>query len=145
VVVLAIAGLLSCAPDVEEPVMIETEDIAPPIDAELSTEGDQRAIQRAVEISGMVPGDVPSDLPLFVPSSVVDFGDVAGGRRYVELVTTATPREVRGWLGGRLPAAGWTVGAVGDGLVQAHKGAQQVEYRLTDLAPGTRIRLEYGP
>jgi len=136
----------ACAPSApEEPVKLETVDVAPPIDAELSTEGDLQAVERAVQISGLVPGDVPSDLPLFVPSSVVDFADPAGGAAWVELDTGQAPAVVRRWLGERLPAAGWTIGAVGDDLVQAHKGARRVDYRLTDLAPGTRIRLEYTP
>ena len=128
-----------------EPVEIQTEEIAPPFDAELSTEDDLKAVQQAIQISGLVPGDVPSDLPLFTPSSVVDFGGPVGGRSYVELDTGARPAEVRRWLGERLPGAGWRVGAIGDDLVQASKGGETVEYRLIDLAPGTRIRLEYSP
>lgn len=144
---LALWGLAAAAcgpPAAEEPVELETVDVAPPIDAELSTEDDLKAVRRAAEISGQVPGDVPSDLPLFVPSSVVDFGGGAG-RPFVELDTGARPAVVRRWLGERLPATGWTVDAVGDDLVSAHKGPRSVAYRLTDLAPGTRIRLEYPP
>ena len=29
--------------------------------------------------------------------------------------------------------------------MQAHKGQRRADYRLTDLAPGTRIRVEYTP
>ena len=145
IAVLALASV-ACAPrGPDEPPVIETEEVAPPIDAELSTENDLVAVQQAVQISGVVPGDVPPDLPLFVPSSVVDFGGPVGGRSYVELDTGARPDEVRRWLGARLPGAGWKVGAIGDGLVQASKGGNTVEYRLIDLAPGTRIRLEYSP
>ena len=144
--VLLGALAMSCAPPVpEEPVELETVDIDLPIDAELSTEGDLQAVQRAAQISGLVPGDVPPDLPLFVPSSVIDFAGPTGGRAWVELDAAEPPAVVRRWLGERLPAAGWTVGAIGDDLVQAHKGARRIDYRLTDLAPGTRIRLEYGP
>ena len=143
---LLIVAFGACGPPApQEPVELETVDVAPPIDAELSTEGDLRAVQQAIQISGVVPGDVPSDLPLFAPSSVVDFGGPVGGRSYVELDTTARPAEVRRWLGARLPAAGWTVGAIGDTLVRADKGDRTVEFRLVDLAPGTRIRLEYSP
>ena len=145
---LLLAGgwTVSCGPPAaDEPLVIETVDVAPPIDAELSTEGDLQAIQRAAQISGLVPGDVPPDLPLFVPSSVVDFGGPSAGRSFVEFDAGEPPAVVRRWLGERLPATGWTVGAVGDDLVQAHKGARRVDYRLTDLSPGTRIRLEYAP
>lgn len=142
-------GLLGCLvvacgpPPPDEPLVIETVDVAPPLDAELSTEDDLKAVQRAAQVSGLVPGDVPAELPLFVPSSVVDFGGPSGGRSFVDLDTGESPAVVRRWLGERLPAAGWTVGAIGDDLVTAHKGAERVDYRLTDRAPGTRIRLEY--
>ena len=56
---------------------------------------------------------------------------------------SADPAVVRRWLGERLPAAGWQVGAIGDQLVRASKGGLAADYRLIDLAPGTRIRLEY--
>lgn len=137
------AALAACTPPApEEPIEIETVDVAPPIDAELSTEGDQQAVERAVQIVGVLPGDVPADLPLFVPASVIDFG-TAGGRSYVELDAGEPPAVVRRWLGERLPGAGWSIGAIGDRLIQAHKGGRNVDIRLTDLAPGTRIRLEY--
>lgn len=140
------AGAVACnRPAPDEPVVIETVDVAPPVDAELSTEGDLQAVQRAAQLSGLVPGDVPPDLPLFVPASVIDFGGPVGGRAWVELDAGEPPGVVRRWLGERLPAAGWTVGAVGDDLVQAYKGERRADYRLTDLAPGTRIRLEYTP
>lgn len=143
---LAMLASACAPPPPEEPVELETVDVELPIDAELSTENDLKAVKRAAEaISGLVPGDVPSDLPLFSPSSVVDFGDAGGGRSYVELDTGARPDAVRRWLGERLPAAGWSVGAIGDALVEAHKGPATVEYRLTGLGSGTRIRLEYQP
>lgn len=124
---------------------LETVDVGPPLDAELSTEGDLQAVERAAQISGLVPGGVPPDLPLFIPSSVVDFGDLAGGRAFVELDTGQAPAVVQRWLGEHLPAAGWTIGAIGDAVVEADKGSRRVAFRLTDLAPGTRIRLEYAP
>lgn len=144
--VLLVCLVAACASEVpDEPLQIETVDVELPIDAELSTEGDLQAVERAAQISGLVPGDVPPDLPLFVPSSVIDFGGPAAGRAWVELDTGEPPAVVRRWLGERLPAAGWTVGAIGDDLVQAHKGARRIDYRLTDLAPGTRVHLEYAP
>ena len=143
--VLLAASTIACAPSPpEEPVEIETEDVDLPIDAELSTEDDLKAVERASPaISGLLPGDVPSDLPVFSPSSVVDFGELGGGRSYVELDAGARPDSVRAWLGERLPGAGWSIGAIGDTMVRAHKGPQTVEYRLTALGSGTRIRLEY--
>ena len=144
--VLAGGALAACQPPAaDEPLVIETEEVAPPIDAELSTEGDLKAAREAVQISGVVPGDVPPGLPIFVPSSVVDFGGPVGGRAYVELDTAERPAVVRRWLAERLPGAGWKIGAIGDNLVEAEKGPSRVAYRLTDLAPGTRIRLEYTP
>ena len=135
---------VGCAPaPPEEPMELETVDVGAPIDAGLSTEGDQQAVLRAAGLTGLVPGDVPADLPLFVPASVVDFGVPAGGRGGVELDAAAPPSVVRRWLGERLPAAGWKVGAIGDELIQVHKGSRSADYRLRDLAPGTRIRLEY--
>lgn len=144
-VALCLAGM-ACGPRApEEPVALETVDVAPPIDAELTTENDLEAVQQAVQISGVVPTDVPPGLPLFVPASVVDFGGPPGGRAWVELDAGEPPAVVRRWLGERLPAAGWTVGAVGDDLVRARKGERRADYRLENLAPGTRIRLEYTP
>ncbi len=127
-----------------EPPPLETVDVAPRLDAELSTEDDLVAVRRAPEIAGIVPEGVPPELPLFRPSSVIDFGDLPGGRAYVTFDTVRGPPEVRRWLGERLPAAGWSVAADAGGL-SATSGTRRVRYGLTDLAPGTRIRLEYPP
>lgn len=126
------------------PVELETVDVSPTIDAELSTENDLQAVRRTPTLSGVLPGGVPADLPLVVPASVVDFGPAGGGRAYLELDTGRPPAEVRAWLGERLPAAGWSVAADAGGL-SATSGTRRVRYGLTDLAPGTRIRLEYPP
>lgn len=140
------AALAGCAPpEPSAQVEIETEEIDAPIDAELSTEDDFKATRRAPTLAGVLPGGFPDDLPLMVPSSVVDFGPAAGDRAYLELDTGRPPDEVRSWLGQRLPAAGWTVRAIGEGGLEASKGPRTVDYRLTKLAPGTRIRLEYRP
>lgn len=127
------------------PVELETVDVSPTIDAELSTENDLQAVRRTPTLSGVLPGGVPADLPLVVPASVVDFGPAGGGRAYLELDTGRPPAEVRAWLGERLPAAGWTISAIGEAGLEARKGPRRVGYRLTDLAPGTRIRVDYQP
>ncbi len=143
--VLAAAGAGCDRSRQRQPREIETVDVAPAIDADYSTEGDLQAVRRGPEIAGVVPGGVPPDLPLFLPSSVVDFGDLGPGRSYVEFDTSSDVAAVRRWLGERLPAAGWTASAVGGEGLRAAKGAREVTYRLTDLSPGTRIRLEYRP
>ena len=142
----AAALTVACSsPEPSEPIELETVEVDAAIDADLSTEGDLQAVRRPPEIAGVLPGGVPPDLPLFIPSSVVDFGDLAGGRAYVELDAGATPDRVRAWLGERLPAAGWTVSSIGGDGLTARKGEHEVAYRLSDLSPGTRIRLEYPP
>lgn len=145
IVLLGFLAAACPAPAPDEPVELETVDVAPPIDAELSTEGDLLAVERAARISGLIPDGLPADLPLFAPASVIDYSEPGAGRAWVELDAAPAPAAVKRWLGERLPAAGWTVSAIGGDRIQARKGDRRVDYLLTDLAPGTRIRLEYAP
>lgn len=144
---LAVAILAGgcAAPEPAEPLVMETEEVGAPIDAELSTEDDLKARPRRETLSGVIPGDFPPDLPVMTPASVVDFGPAAGGRGYLEIDTGRSPDQVRAWLGQALPAAGWTVRSIGSGRLEASKGTGRVSYELRDLAPGTRIRIEYPP
>lgn len=142
---LVAAALLAagCASPEPEPVVLETEEVAAPIDAEASTEDDLKARPRRESLSGVIPGDFPPDLAVVMPASVVDFGSAGDGRAYLELDTERTPAQALSWLGRALPAAGWTVRVVGGERIEASKGPREVVYLLRDLAPGSRVRIEY--
>ena len=79
-VVVALAWLgAGCRPDAS-PQELKTVEVASPIDADLSFDDDIQPAGRAPELSGVLPSDFPADFPVYKPASVVDFGDLGGGR-----------------------------------------------------------------
>ena len=135
--------LTACGGSADKPSHLETEDVAPPPDASLSTAHDAQAKATSEGVSGVIPGDVPVGLPLYSPSTVVDFGKVGPGRRYLTLVTADLPAKVEKSMRGELVAAGWQLSKSADDKVVATKEKTVVDFQWIDAKPGTRIRIEY--
>lgn len=91
-------------------------------------------------LAGSLPGDYPPDLPVYVPSSVVDFGEVSRAVRYVELSTTARPESVRSWLSQRWAEAGWR--DEGEGNWRKVERRAWLEIGKDEIGE-TRIRIKY--
>jgi hypothetical protein len=125
---------------------LETEDIGDAFDAGLSTEEDRKGRPpRDPEVAGVLPGGFPGDIPLFRPSSIVDFGELDGGRHFVEIDTSAPVAAVRAELERSLAGSGWARegAAASGGPGRLVKAGRVLGLALTDLSPGTRIRYEY--
>ena len=122
---------------------LETVEVGGGPDAELTTELDEKARQVAVEVGGVLPSDFPSDLPVFLPSSVVDFGQLPAGGSFVEVDSPVPVDEVRSSLASQLQRSGWSVEAIGGASNTYSKGGHRVRLTLTDLTSATRIRYEY--
>ncbi|MEL7060495.1 MAG: hypothetical protein AAGN46_10755 [Acidobacteriota bacterium] len=106
-----------------------------------SIEDDVQAPPPAARLSGVLPTDFPEDLPVFVPASLIAFGDSASGRD-ATLLTNRGLAEVRSGLGAQLDAAGWQRRAVGDGF-ELTKGARRASIRLESDGSATTILYQY--
>jgi hypothetical protein len=115
-----------------------TEEVAPAVDAALSTAADPQAKARAESFSGILPDGFPGDVPPYEPSTLADFGTGETGRRYVVFQTPDSPELARSRLERRLAAQGWSVAR--DGFT---KGGRQLRVAIEPARPGARIRLEY--
>lgn len=130
---------MACAqPEAEAP--LETVEVQAPPTANLKPDQDPVARWGGPGIAGALPGDYPPDLPAFVPSSVVDFGEVSRAVRYVELRTGARPDAVRSWLELRWGGAGWR--AERDGSWRKVERRARFEVGPDEVGE-TRIRIEY--
>ena len=124
---------------------VETVDVDAGLGAELTTEFDEQARQVDASVAGVVPLDFPADVPIYSPSSLVDFGEIDGSRRYLEFDTTEPPSAVRGKLKSALINKGWIPSPSTGGVESYLKGSHRLGIQLSDLRPGTRIRYEYEP
>ena len=140
---IVIAGCDRSAPKQQKPQELETVEVGGGLDAELTTELDQKARQVAIEVGGVLPSDFPSDLPVFSPSSVVDFGQLPSGGGFVVVDSPVPVDEVRSSLASQLQRSGWGVESIGDTGNTYSKGGKRVRLTLTDLTSATRIRYEY--
>ena len=138
---LALAGfLVACseAPPGEEP--LETVDVEPAL--ELETVDDQQAPERKAELAGRLPSDFPADLPLFLPASLVDFGESPNGAT----VTLLTPRplaEVRRQLLEQARALGWSVAPGSAGQYELSRAGRRVRLEVGDGHPGASYAYVY--
>lgn len=139
-----VALLAACAnePRRPEPLEIEEVDVGAPVDAGLSTAGDEKGAAPRGSDSWILSGMLPDDLPLHRPARLVDSGDAEGGKRYFVFHTASPLEAVKGGLAGRLGGAGWTATPVAAGLT-ASKGGERVDFSFTKLEPGTEIRVVY--
>ncbi len=134
-------SLLACDRSAErpkEPLELETVDVGGGLDAELTTEFDERAKQVEIDLGGVLPSDFPSEMPVFSPSSVVDFGP-----GFVEIDSPVPAAEVRSALGTQIQRAGWTVDSIGEGGSLYSRGGIQVRVDVREAGTGARIRYDY--
>lgn len=142
--VVLVAGL-ACAPSVgerdESGAAVEVEDVALPVDAELTLEDDVKGPKIVQGLGGVLPSDYPRDLPIHLPSSIVDFGRGAEVA-FVEFESPTSKAAVAAGLRRRLAEAGWELTA-GQGSWVATRDGRRARFELDDSGGGTRIRVEY--
>ena len=141
-------AVLAAACGGEEPPAAETPElptveVEPALDAELTTAFDAQERRRAGGFSGVLPGGYPADVPPYEPSTLVDFGTDAQGRRMVLLQTPDPPARVRPAMLQRLAADGWACSPAGSDAVDCTKGGRRVGLAWSDARPGTRIHVGY--
>lgn len=119
---------------------LETVDVAPPADVELSVEEDVEGVRAIEDLAGVLPGGFPRDLPIFVPSSVVDTEQSEDGRVVVVLQSPAQQAKVEAFLDTRLPGAGWS--SAGDHRYRNADG-REVQIEIEPLGSVTRLRITY--
>lgn len=136
---LLLAGCARQEP-AEQATKTETAEVAPAVDAKLSTAEDQQEVRRESGFSGVLPEDFPHELPLYRPSTLVDFGGNAAGR-FVVLQTPDALAVVRARLPQLLRAQSWQNVS---GAEWRHTGGRRVRIALEDARPGTRLRIDYG-
>lgn len=135
---------LACAPAAEPPgagkPALETEEVTAAPHAALSTAADAvESRSAAPALAGALPAGFPREIPVYRPSSLVESGELGGGRRFVELESPDPPAVVRAALERRLAAAGWN--AEGGGAYRLAELRLQVV--VTGQAAGSRLRLEF--
>ena len=147
-VALAVVAVLACGnrstrgPDRLEPAL-EVEDVSLPVDAELSIEADVKGKPVVSGVAGVLPSDYPRDLPTHEPASIVDFGAAVGGWSFVEFDTPTFRDRVVTSLEEQLSRAGWRVETVAPGRLKASRGDIEIRFDVSDMRPGSRIRVEY--
>ncbi len=139
VVVIAVACGGSPPAQFEEPAL-ETVDL--PADPNLDPDSDPRAPNQRARLSGVLPGGFPDDLPVFLPASVVDFGE-GGGQSWVAFETGVDPQTTAAQLRARLGSADWD-GVVGEGVSTLRKGSRVLEVEITEASNGCRYQYRYG-
>lgn len=138
---VVLLAAVACRQPPAQDAELETVDVQPGI--EIDTSEDPRAAEKSAQLVGVLPGDFPRDLPLYLPASLVDFGEVSAGRFSVTLLTPDGVAQVRRTLLERLRAAGWTVSAgAGDAVVLVQGGRRAWLY-LEESTSATRYRYEY--
>ncbi len=139
-----LAGLLvvlgGCrATEAPEPEVLETEDVAAPVDANLTTDYDLQARSAEDNTGVRMPGDFPSDLPLYASASLINYGPATSGRSFIELSVPAQPSVVERRYKQQLRSSGWT--ELEDGAFE--RGGRQVQVSYRQGTPGTWVRIEY--
>lgn len=141
---LVVALALGCAPAAEPPgaagPALATEEVTAAPHAALSTAED--AVERrsgAPALAGALPAGFPREIPVYRPSSLVDSGELPGGRRFVELESPDSAAVVRATLERQLRAAGWRATAEGEYRL----GELQLRFGIESQAAGSRLRLEF--
>ncbi len=140
-ILVALSALAGCRDSPPQP--IETIDVDPGI--VIDTSEDPQARERQAGLVGILPGDFPSDLPLYIPASLIDFGETDSGRLTVSLLSPHSVSRVRRGLYAQLREKGWATAAGNGDLVALSKGRKRAWLHLADGRPGTLYRIEYLP
>ena len=150
---VSLAGLVGlggtgCAPEPSTSGMsdsgeiLATEEVAGPIDAELSTEADPRG-RRGVESGRVLPPGFPAELPIPAGASVVEQGRSKDGKRFVVLGTSASAVGLPASWASLLEVEGWSVHRSGDSTLRAAKRALAITATVTPAGAGSRLRIVY--
>lgn len=109
----------------------------------MQPDDDQQAVVTKDDgLIGLLPGDFPVDLPIFTPSSLIDFGDVGPGLKYVTLQTDRPLPEARAGLVQKLAEHGWH--PLDDEPDILRKNDRQVRVHFGEGSFGTtEIRIDY--
>ncbi len=137
VLALALTGCPGPSEDRDAPVI----DVPPAVDVD--TTNDPQAGEAPSVLVGILPSDFPDDLPLYLPASLVDFGQTAGGLRSVSLLSPHRDQRVRQELEGLLAEQGWSVEPLANGSIRVRKGSKQVWLRVQNARPGTLYAYDY--
>lgn len=120
----------------------EIVDVKPMI-ADVEISGDQQAVARKPSLIGVLPSDFPDDVPMYLPASLVDFGNTADGGRSVSLATATGRSQVSDQLAGLLVAQGWQSEGDSGGRTVWRKGERTVRLRIETASTGTVYHFEY--
>jgi len=133
-----------CRPD-SSPQELETVEVTGPLDADLSFDEDTQAKQQAARLSGALPSDFPADFPIYLPASVVDFGELGGGRYFVVLFTPDDRRAVDRFVNAAAPRAAWSLRSAerDAGRSVFSKAGRTVRVDVSAARGGTELRFEY--
>ncbi len=140
-VLLLAIGLPACdrsAGESDRPNELETVDVGGGLDADLTTEFDEKARQVEIDLGGVLPSDFPPEMPVFSPSSVIDFGP-----GFVEIDTPVPAAEARSTLGAQIQRSGWAVDSIGEGGSVYTREGHRVRVVVAEAGSGARIRYEY--
>ena len=120
--IFLLGGLVwSGCPSEPKPKHINSEDVPPAVEIDMSA--DEQAEPPKPKLVGILPNDFPKDLPVYIPASLVDFGESEEGRPTVSLLSPHSMSRVRRELYARLRDRGWQATSGGDGAVVLRKGA----------------------
>ncbi len=150
---VSLAGLVGlggtgCAPEPSSSGMsdsgeiLTTEDVAGPIDAELSTEADPRG-RRGVESGRVLPPGFPAELPIPAGASVVEQGRSEEGKSFVVLRTSASAVGLAASWASLLEVEGWSIHRSGDLTLRAAKGALAITATVTSAETDSLLRIVY--
>lgn len=137
---VALLALAACGPAPDDGETDPTVDVEPV--ADVPEVEDPKEIPRGQGLSGILPGGFPEDLPLYLPASLVDFGETEDGTPWVDLLTPRSRDTVRKGLLGLVRDAGWQVEPGEEALLLAKDG-RLVRVTIRDGKPGTIYRVEY--
>jgi len=134
---------LGCTKEPKAEDELETVDVRS--GTEVDTGSDVKAVKEGPTLTGVLPSHFPKDLPLYLPASLVDYGDTAKGRKTVSLLTPDPLSDVRRALLARLRDAGWnpSAGAGEAEVVVLQKGGRPAWLYLGKASTGTLYRYEY--
>jgi len=138
---LLLVGVAGCRPSEEEaaPAPLETEDIAGPVDASVTTDFDVQARSETESVGAELPADFPRDVPLYPSSTVINYGPAGTDSRFIELSVASELARVESRYSSQLSAAGWRASEAG----RFDRGSRSIVVSYREGTPGTWVRIEY--
>lgn len=140
--IVALFGVMACDREKTDSKPIETVDVPPGIELDISEDIQQEVAKPA--LVGVLPPSFPTDLPILLPASLIDFGQTERGSRHVDLLLADSAAKMHRELEASLRRGGWRISgnARTDGATLS-KGERRVIWRIQDANPGSICRYEY--